>query len=139
MRVTYELPPYQKSADTRNYDIHQENRKGTKQARWSAEGVPIVSHLAADGIDDRKQRDRGADRATEEKEQSENTSNNLPSTHPSNDPKMSDTRRRRGRCGQAAGASEAVRAATVTPERVRCSAWLGHVREKFISARSKDE
>ncbi len=44
----------------------------------------------------------------------------------SNDPKLSDRRRRRGSC-VAGGEGGGQEAATVTPEPVRCSAWLGDV------------
>jgi hypothetical protein len=82
-------PPYQKSPDARNSEIQQKNHKGIEPARRSAERVAIICHLAGDGIDDGKQRDRAPNKTTDEENQTGDTSNNLRGTHASNETEVS--------------------------------------------------
>jgi hypothetical protein len=87
--------PCQNSTDRRDSDIGRKNQEGTKQARRSAEGITIIGHLAADGINDTKQTHRGGNKATDKEKQPQNTGNNLRSTHPSNEKEVSYRHRER--------------------------------------------
>jgi hypothetical protein len=95
MRVAHGLSSIPEKRQRQKLRDRPKESKGIEQAWRSPERVTVVGHLAGDGIEHRKHRDRSAKEATQEKKQTGNPSNNLRSTHPSNENKLRDRRRAR--------------------------------------------